>query len=334
MRSGIDELIDTTRAFGQIGTSRHVKQEFFYVYGGFFATVEGAIRGLDAMKEAPFSDLWEDVQESMPQGYPGGYKIFEHLSNEMLLAYGKRSATRTFVRNVVGAYKEDIFSGFIDENVSDHSSCDVWEAPPGSCSLCDIEPSDDCRLQDTCVINRANFLASATTLAGAGRKESKWLKKNLDTLHNLEGKPVHEFLGKHPGHAGDLIIFWEVPDDWVILSRDVTFKILKKAHREEIDFFMVRLPRQVGDKACTVRIADDETAQALPGTLKNFSSTGARIHAPGFAVRVGQRIEITADNLETRVGEVIEAEQSTDATLQDDDLLNFGVKFKVSRAKG
>ena len=42
-----------------------MRREFYYVYGGFFATVEGAIATLDSMKEATFADLWEDVQEAM-----------------------------------------------------------------------------------------------------------------------------------------------------------------------------------------------------------------------------------------------------------------------------
>jgi hypothetical protein len=170
-------------------------------------------------------------------------------------------------------------------------------------------------------------------LASGRYAESGWLKNNLEHLRTLEGKALLEFIGKHPGHVGDLIIFWEVPDGWTILSRDRAFQILTDKHRNEIDFFMVRMPRYTSSKACKLR--HESEAAEIEGVLDNYNSQGARIHAPGITARARQRMIIQSEKLGTRVGEVTKFHKPSSVEEVERNKLRptFGLKFKTSKAK-
>jgi hypothetical protein len=336
IQKGIRLLIDATRQnSGKIATSAHVKREFHYVVHGFFDEVQGRIAHLtDPVKERPCEELWREVKGVlMPKVFPGGRSLLENLGDYITDLYKGRLVRPMFLDSVVRTYREQIIRGFIADKVFDTSTCKVWEAPGGSCSSCKTDPSHECRLKDTCVTNRANFLASATTLASGRYAESDWLKNNLAHLRTLEGKALLEFIGKHPGHVGDLIIFWEVPDGWTILSRDRAFQILTDKHRNEIDFSMVRIPRDISSEACKLR--HEGEAAEVEGVLDNYNSQGARVHAPGITARARQRMIIQSEKLGTRVGEVTKFRQPSSVKEAQRNKLRptFGLKFKTSKAK-
>ena len=168
------------------------------------------------------------------------------------------------------------------------------------------------------------FLATATTLAQAKREESRHILKILERLQAAEGKPLLELLGKHRAQVGDLIIFWEVPDGWTILSRDRTFEILKNKYRAGIDFYMVRLPRYASGHRCMIR--RDGIAEDVGGVLMNYNARGARVQAP-IIVSERQRITIEAQEIASRVGEVSKFKNEAERTSQP----SFGLKFKSSQ---
>jgi hypothetical protein len=231
--------------------------------------------------------------------------------------FDNKLVTPTMLKNVLEGFRQMVQIDFIGKhNLSDKSSCGVWSGH-GSCH-CGPEPGEACRLKDICVTMRAELLAAAHTLAGARREESAWLLKNIERLLMAEGKPLLELMGRHPGHVGDLIIFWEVPDGWKVLTRDRTFRILKEAHREEIEVHILRLPRMEGSGKCQVRFQNAE--EEFEGVLVNYTAKGARVRLPSVVVRRRDLVTITAPELgSSRVGEVIhlvKADQS------------FGVKFK------
>jgi hypothetical protein len=340
IQEGIRTLTDAAHL---IGTSAHVKREFHYVVNGFFDAVQGKIALLtDPETDRPIQDLWREVRDvQMPIIFPGGNSLLNNLGDYITDLYQGRLVRPMFLDSVVGTYRDQVIRGFnrnmvLDKpSVFDKSTCNVWEVPRGACTLCEIAPSAECGLKDTCVTNRADFLAAAATIADARPplKESPWFKENLERLHALEGKPLQEFLSKHPGQVGDLIIFWEVPDGWTVLSRDRAFRILRDEHREEIEFFMVRIPRKDSGNPCALRPEGD--AAEFEGTLDNYNSQGARVHAPGMTVSARQRITIQAKELSPRVGEVTKFREPSSAEEAQRNQVRptFGLRFKTSKAK-
>jgi hypothetical protein len=324
LKRQIVELIEDAQKSGSvIGTSAHVKREFDYVYAGFFKEVEGRIASLpDPTRQRQFDELWSEVLGLMPPFYPGGHRLLEGLTITFMGKYAGRRVPPTFIQNIVTLIKADLKGGFFNGTIFfDNSSCEVWETR-GSCSKCDPDPDHECRLRNTSVANRANFLASATTMAGARRTESKWFKKNLERLQGAEGKALHALLGKNPNAVGDLVIFWEVPDGWTILSRDRTFQILAATHRKEVGFYLVRLPRRNSNQPCKVRAAS--AGGEVDGTLINYNAKGARFRAENFRATEGQGVLLTAKQLGIeRYGEI----SKMDPLLPD----TFGVKFKLKR---
>jgi len=310
-----------------VGTSVHVKREFDAVYEKFFNELEGRIASLtNPALERPFENLWHEVLGLMAQSYTGGHSLLDDLTIMFMGRYAGRRVPPTFLQSIVTAIKADLSENFLrgDFFDFDKSTCQVWETR-GRCFKCKPEPDEACKLRLITVDNRANFLASGATIRDARprRKESKWFQKNLDRLHGLEGKALHEFLGKHPNPTGDPVIFWEVPDGWTILSRDTTFQILRDAHRKELGFYMVRLPRTICDHACKVRAVDANGD--VDARLISYNSNGARVRSENFKPTEGQAVLVTAPQLgSTRYGKISKKDESLPGT--------FGVKFILKRS--
>jgi hypothetical protein len=286
----IEELISSS---DRVGTSAHVKREFDYVYGGFFRTVMFNVKRLpDLITERRISGMWMDVHQLMPKHFRGGSSVFTSIGMTLAERIGTRSIAPMMLLNLLGGLRQMMLGGFYwGESFSDKSSCGVWKESPDC--YCGPVPGDKCKLKEICIESRANFIASVGTLARAGREESKWLKNNLPLLEKARGKELMQILGDHPGHVGDPVIFWEVPDGWTILTRDLTFKILQKAHRkEQIKACILRLPREEGGGECT--ILPDSSAEEIKGILLNHNAQGARIRAPKGSVRSRQRVTVTA----------------------------------------
>lgn len=295
LREPIEEL---RRGSEKVGTSAHVKREFDYVYGGFFNSVMFNVRRLPGQaSQRKFSDIWMDVENLMRRHYPGGHTVFTFIGltlfETLFEIFGSKLVSPTRVLNELGGLRDRLLGGFCwgdKECFFDNSTCGVWNRPT-SCD-CGSVPADACRLKEICIMGRSDFLDSAETLANKGREESKWLRDNLGILKAAQGKALMELIGKHPGHVGDPVIFWEAPDGWTILTRDSTFRILQKAHRNEIKVYFVRLQREASGGKCTV--LPEATTQVVEGVLMDYNAQGARVRAPAGSVKKRQRVTITA----------------------------------------
>lgn len=322
-QSTIEELISKA---DKVGTSAHVKREFDYVYGGFFKSVIFNVRRLEGWsRERNFSGMWSEVQHHMPRRYLGGPDLFTSIGVALAEDFGKKPVSPMMLLNVLEGLKTRLMGGFRKADPDcffDKSSCGVWDKP---CSCpCGPEPGDECRLKDLCVTMRTEFLASARTLAGARScAESKWLNENLDLLEAAHGTALMKLLGEHPGHVGDPVIFWEAPEPWTILTRDPCFKILQRAHRDDLRVFILRLPRLVSGGSCTV--LPEAAITQVNGVLIDHNSQGARIRAPGASVKRRQRVTIKAREFENGAGE--NAREGRVAYLDKKDTSVFAVRF-------
>ena len=159
--------------------------------------------------------------------------------------------------------------------------------------MCSPEPSDGCKLKMLCLDRRTEFLDSVRTLADAKREESKWLRDRVHLLEVLQGMLMLAMVGGSPGNFGDIIIFWEVPAHWLILTRDKTFSLLQSKHRPEVSVSRIRLPRTEVDVPCEINTLFDKRF-TTSGVLKNFNALGACVAAPERIGRKGTQITLKA----------------------------------------
>lgn len=317
MQKGINALV-YAEPKPRIGTSATVKREFDHTYVGLFGKLKQAALAIPKRASpVPFENLLLEIQGQVGSYYPGGPNFLIYICTTLAARFGGETFTVNRLLSVLDSEKEKLELGFLADELFDKSSCTVWETR-GPC-VCETTGAD-CRLREMAVDNRENFLATAVTLAGAGRDESRHINRILDRLQTTEGKALLELLGKHRAHVGDPLIFWEVPEGWTILSRDVTFKIFRDKHRTDIDFYMVRLPRIRSDTACTFRLNGETTN--ISGTLLNHNAKGARIHARSMSVKQGQSVTVTSAEFQhDREGHVSPYDDQSDPD-------SFGLKFK------
>lgn len=326
MKRGINELADRAH---KVGTSWFVKREFEAVLIGFYRAVALVIESLPiGNPSCPqlFQDLWQEVEPMMEMFYPGGPNLFPHLNEKMNEMYRGKYVTPVELLRSFQTHEEAAWESFRGEDhFQDRSSCGVWDSKDGKCD-CAPEPREHCRLKETCVENRAAFLASAKTIADNPRRaESKWLKANLPHMHAAQGKALLELIGKRPNHVGDIVIFWEVPDGWTILTRDGAFIDLRDAHREQLEVYIVRLPRYKNGGECEVRY--ERNGEKFDGDLLDYTAKGARVRVTSAHVRDRARVIIYSDKLRPpeRRGKVLYHD--------DEDKDAFGVKLPVGRKK-
>lgn len=320
IQRGINELVAEC---GELATSWFVRQEFNHTYVAFLAYVSEAIWMLPEPEQAiRFEDLWESVRYQMPRYYPGGSNLFPKLDRKVNEMFAGQAVSPSFLRNYIEGLKEGLEQNFLRDKFFDHSSCGVW-VTPGSCD-CYPEPGSHCRLKKTCVAMRDEFLASATTMANSRKKdESRWLSSNLEKLRATNGKAMLELVGKHPGPVGDIIIFWEVPNTWTILTRDTAYKILKNAHREKVRVFIVRAHRLPSGKSCVLHAPTVE--KPVSGVVINYHARGARIRAKSITVKPGQVVTISDEFGRKRSGEVVYIDKK--------DKSAFGLKFTFKQPR-
>jgi hypothetical protein len=322
LRLGIDEVIDRA---GRVATSWSVRREFEQTLLKTYDTVAEKFAELsypDQRRE--FDEMWHTVSEKVSSPYEQGRSFLPYLNSALGRKYGRRRISPRIVQTYVEGLKEFAEQNFLQPILFDKSSCNVWFKPRGECP-CHPEPGPTCRLKKICVGMRDDFIASAETLAEAGREESPWLKANLAQLRTARGKSLLSILGKHPGHVGDLVIFWEVLDRWLIFTRDHTFQILKGVHRDKkVRVFKVRRLRKEGGEWCKVQ--RPATGEAVEGVLVNRNDNGVRIRAPLSTVRKHQKVTVKAPVLGSRArdGEV--------AYVVADDPSVFAVRFISKRS--
>jgi hypothetical protein len=317
----IKELISSSE---KVGTSAHVKREFDFVYGGFFDSVIDNVGRLPGQsRERNVSEMWMDVAHLMRKHFYGGPMVLMKIGMTLAEKFGSKPIAPTRLLNVLGGLRLRLLRGFKKGDFFfDKSSCGEWDEP---CSCqCYPEPDDACRLKEICVTMRAQFLASVKTLAGKNREESKWLRENLHLLEAAHGRALIKLITKHPGHVGDPIIFWETPDNWTILTRDLTFRILQKAHRNEVKVYITRPARNAGGGKC--KVLPESAVQEVEGVLLDHNAQGARVRAPGASVKSRKRVTIKSRAFGSNGNDEISREGKV-AYLDKQDPSVFAVRF-------
>jgi hypothetical protein len=307
------EIESLLRLHGRVGTSAFVRSEFEAVIGGLFQTVAtylGKIPGQDRIR--PFLDLWRETLGMLPPFTPGGPKPLAVLGASLGVKFGSRSVTPVEVWNFLLGQKTYFLEGFFligskdlrsEENgIFDLSSCCSWR---GHDQIpCTAAPSAACRLQLICSHRKPDFLASVETIANAKREESDWLKENLESLVALDGLLLMREIGHKPNIFGDIIIFWEVPEGWTILTRDLSFVVLRERHRPSLHVCRIRAPRTPTSGNCMIRSARAEVA--LTAQLSNYSSSGACVICSLPIGEIGDEVMLSSAEIGgSRSGKVV-----------------------------
>lgn len=324
----IKEMIDGS---AKVGTSWYVEREFKFVYGKFFDTVAGEVRKLSHLsRPREFWEMWREVDYQLRQYYTGGPKLYlwlvTTLSEALIEEFGNEPITPLKLLNKVVGRKEVLLANFVKrKDFFNKSSCGAWDEPR-SCS-CGPEPDADCRLKEIGVEMRSDFLASAKTLGAADCSESKWLRENYSLLEATHGKALLDLMGEHRDHVSDIVIFWEVPDGWTILTRDRSFGILKKVRRDKVKVYTLRLPRDASGQRCIIR---PEATPEAEGVLINYNAKGALVSAdPVLVKKLRKRERVIISAKDFGADEAPELGDSRDGRVvyRKEDASAFAVRF-------
>jgi len=172
---------------------------------------------------------------------------------------------------------------------------------------------------------KTDFIGSVQTMANAKREESVWLKANLENLLALEGLLLMREVGHKPNIFGDIVIFWEVPAGWTILTRDASFVILRDKHRPDILVYRIRAPRITGSTSCAIQLVS-MSGSKVTGTLSNHSSSGACITCSSLIGDTGDEVLLSSPEIGgSRNGKLVWANSDAAGAHQ-------GIKFITKRA--
>jgi len=154
-----------------------------------------------------------------------------------------------------------------------------------------MEPGTHCRLKEMVISQRNDFLLSIKTIAQARREESEYLTRKLPEFETLNGIELLRCLGEKPHHVGDVVIFWEVPGKWTVLTKDRSFSLLREAHRRDLGVFIVRARRYPCEEPCSIARREGGE-ESFAGVLKNYSASGALLSLPGAVLRAHEKVQL------------------------------------------
>lgn len=257
--------------------------------------------------------MWQEVLHLVPSPFvPGGQRLLAVVSTKFAARYAGRMVPPREVVNFLNGQLAGLTRSFFvlkgaefceSDQLADSSSCCVW--PNTKIAACTDQPGPDCQLRVLCLDRRSDFFASVTSLANARQfRESRHLSETLAALRDLEGKLLLEQIGQHPDAFGDLIIFWEVPSNWTVLTRDRSFSFLRERHRGDIDVYHVRLPRILSGAACKVELVQAARRETVAGVLRDYTSLEACVVAPRALAAVNARLTVTSAPIGSRRGRV------------------------------
>lgn len=305
--------------FGTTGSSQFVLNEFQTVIGGVYDAITDSFSNLTYPdRPQPFMDLWQTASQLGSKFVYGGPKLLSVFVAGLAARYSTRLVTANEVKNFVRGQKLALSEAFhFGEFFFDCSSCCVWETR--GMIECSTGPSATCKLKLICSEQKNSFLSSAAIVAAASREESSWLRKNLARLSKMSELELIESVGRKPGHFGDIIIFWEVPDSWTILTRDKTFTLLQTKTKRAVRIYYVRMPRIVCTDLCDVFVSVNE--QQHSATMIDFSATGLCLKCDAPLGPINSVIGVAGPRLNGfREGRIVRAEQTLEGIF-------YGIKF-------
>jgi len=295
--------------FREAGSSSFVFAEFDRVVGRLYRIIAESFDKIPNQdRPARFKELWGTAQSLLPFYLPGGPTFLSMLVTDLSEKYVDRLPTAREVANFVRAEERLARESFYiagnkdmraTGRIADRSKCCVWDV-----MTCTSTPAPECRLKLTCIEERKTFLESVETLAFRKREESAWLNKNLDKIRSAYNLALLSIVGSKPGHFGDIVIFWEVPAGWFVLTRDKTFLELQRAHRPDLTIWTVRCRRTQVSSQCEVT----NVTKGMSGVveLRNASATGVAAEAKTPIGNKGDKVLLQGGYFtSSRQGEIV-----------------------------
>ena len=310
-----------------LGTSEFVLQEFREALGKTYRSIFEALDRLPRPSQPrTILDMWREIVELMPAFISAGGKLLSQLSMALGSKYGGRLVTAQEVSAfLIGqlAWLErqvELIDGRSIRDIGvvvDETRCCVW--PTSSVAPCEASPQPECRLQRLCIENK-RFRSSARHVATSSLSEAKGVRRaNL----GARGLKFLREIGSRPNAFGDLVIFWEVPQDWAILTRDRGFLELQANFRTDLTVVYVRWLRSRGAIPCTLELPG-KRASAVAGEIVNWTSRDARVRissTDAHLVRRRRNVQVTCTELDIKhAGRVITREV-------DEDAVSIGVRL-------
>ena len=286
--------------FDQIGTSTFVAVEFEEVIGKFMRAAQEALSRLPGRhKHRKFTEIWLEVQHALPFYYRG-----KSLSTAFGLHMADRHATKPitvdYLIETIGSQWENIQAAFYKigkfdmrrrQTVFDGTTCCLWTRTRERTCI-HPKPQVRCRLSETCWTNRLLFESSVRMLSKKRVSEKKALGSALEKLVGCQDS--FEYLStvaEDPNAFGDILIFFEVPDGWSLLTKDRAFRFLNEHHGSRLEVLMVRFPRESHVHSCKVRT---ESGQVADGTfhVQNVSPHGLLVDGTKPLGPVGTKVAV------------------------------------------
>jgi hypothetical protein len=315
-------ILDLMNDFDKVGSSQFVQNKFEAILGELYQSIADAMGRVQGQhRPQAFDDLWTEAAELLSPYIYDGLNLLSIISMKLAFRYSQRLIAPIEIKNFIEGQRLALLGSFLyGDEFFDRSSCCVWQSK--GLIQCSTGPSPNCRLKLICINGREEFIATIRTLASLSGEDSKWLKTNLHNLIKMSDLELMETVGSNPEHFGDLIVFWEVPDKWTILTRSETFSILQHTHRPKISIYWVRLPRIISENTCVVQTA---ASSRLPqqATLLNYNSMGVCIAADGRLAKIGGEVRIMAGEFDgPQEGKIVRIETNGKKVIHGIKLLN------------
>jgi hypothetical protein len=303
VRTGIAQ---TAKPFKILATSSFARCEYFHVMSACYGTVIGALRRFPSLDQiAPFNDIYQDALEVLPvPRVPGGDSLLGMLTLSLKDRFKNSLITRRQVIHELEGERSNVLASVFVLNdgreIADHladidrCSCCCWPAGFPGRPTCDSEPGPSCRLQTTVLGKRDLFIQSVQRLKESRLDEAHGLAKLYPELEVASGLDLLRLVGESPGDFGDIVLFWEVPTKWAVLTRDRSFSVMADLRESDIRVFKIRSARVKSRERVKLTISGRVTF----GRLINHSVSGVLVEIDdSYRIRKNDLIEVESTSL-------------------------------------
>lgn len=309
-RSSIDELCSN---FDKVGTSNFVNQEIEIVVFNFMREAISRLLRLDGQDHPRgFDEIWNELQDLASYKFRG-----RSLYHRVAIGWACREPNKTTPRQVAQMIRGEIgnlkvFFGHLRGealHVFDRTSCCLW--PQSAISSCGGVAHGGCLLRAICVEERSMFHVSVAALSEKRVAERRALRASRAAMESAENMDLLKLVAASPNAVGDILIFWEVPDNWSILTRDKAFEILAAKLGRKIEVLYVRLPR----KGPTDYQLQTSKGDPIDGTeMMNHTARDLRLRSKRRVGRKGTRVQIRlGDSMDWHWSRVVREEGNSTA---------------------
>jgi hypothetical protein len=303
-------ILDSAMRFDVLATSKFARCEFEHVMMACYNTVIGSLRKYVRQNQPiPFNDLFGDALDFLPAPrVAGGESLLAMLTVNLKDRFGNDLVTARRVILELEGELNNVLACFLvvgsrevrDDFDLDAASCCAWPAGFPGRARCEHHPGENCRLKLSVIDKREGFFDCVRALRDSSLDEARGLKKIYQELQAAAGLKLLQMIGTYPGDFGDVIIFWEVPAGWAVLTRDRSFKLMSK-YRSDVAVYRIRARRHQLSEPVEIHFS----VNRRKGTLRNYSMSGALIHLPGPPLQLKSYVELRSATLGVRRARVI-----------------------------